>query len=88
MQQNTQDKKVQVEIYGDKYIIKGNTDTDYVLQVADYVDAKMNVIGQRNPHLSIKQVSVLTALNIADELFKLQNDYDKLLQILEEGKEV
>ncbi|MFZ5942484.1 MAG: cell division protein ZapA [Bacillota bacterium] len=86
MQQGAQGKPVQVQIYGDNYYIKGSNDSSYIIKVADYVDKKMNMIGQRNPHLSLKQVAVLASLNIADELYKLQNDYDKLLQILEEGK--
>jgi len=87
LQHDAQKKRVQVDIYGDNYIIKGNANGKYIMQVADYVDKKMNIIGQRNPHLSVKQIAVLAALNIADELNKLQNDYDKLVQILEEGKE-
>lgn len=82
----SQSKPVQVEIYNDTYNIKGNCDEKHILQIADYVDKKMNHIGQRNPHLSLKQIAVLTSINIADELFKLQNDYDKLVQVLEEGK--
>lgn len=87
MVSNTQKKRVQVEIFGDSYIIKGSDEDEHILQVADYVDIKMNMIAQRNPHLSIKQTAVLAALNIADELYKLQEDYDKILQILEEAKE-
>ena len=83
---NSQPRRVQVEIYNDQYTIKGSSDDKHIKQVANYVDKKMNYIGQRNPQLSAKQIAVLTALNIADELFKLQNDYDKLVQVLEEGK--
>lgn len=86
MANDSQPKRVQVEIYNDIYNIKGNCDEKHIRQVANYVDKKMNYIGQRNPHLSIKQIAVLTSINIADELFKLQNDYDKLVQVLEEGK--
>jgi cell division protein ZapA len=82
----SQPKKVQVEIYNNTYNIKGNCDENHIRQVANYVDKKMNFIGQRNPHLSLKEIAVLTSINVADELFKLQNDYDKLVQVLEEGK--
>jgi len=84
LQQNNNKNRIQVEIYGDAYMIKGDADKEYIMQIADYVDKKMNIIGQRNPHLSVKQVAVLASLNIADELYQLQNDYDKLVQILEE----
>lgn len=88
MDNSLQKKRVEVEIYGDKYIVKGDADGNHILQVADYLDIKMNMIAQRSPLLSAKQVAVLAALNIADELYKLQDDYDKMLQILEEVKEV
>lgn len=81
-------KRVEVEIYGKKYIVRGDADDEHILKVADYVDIKMNMIAQRNPHLSGKQLAVLAALNIADELYRLQDDYDKMLQILEEVKKV
>jgi len=87
LQNNSQKKRVQVEIFGDNYIVKGNAEGKYILKLADYVDEKMNVIASKNPHLSTKQIAVLASLNIADELYKLQENYDKLLQILEESKE-
>jgi cell division protein ZapA len=86
MKTNEKKKRVEVEIYGEKYIVKGDAADEHILQVADYVDIKMNMIAQRNPHLSGKQLAVLAALNIADELYRLQDDYDKMLQILEEVK--
>ncbi|NLW24943.1 MAG: cell division protein ZapA [Clostridia bacterium] len=88
LQKDSEKKKVQVEIYGNSYVIKGDTNTGSILKVAEFVNEKMNYIGQRNPHLSSKQVAILTALNLADELLTLQNDYDKLVQILEEGKKI
>lgn len=86
METKGEKKRVEVEICGDKYIIKGDADHKHILQVADYVDIKMNMIAQRSPHLTVKQVAVLAALNIADELYKLQDDYDKMLQVLDEVK--
>lgn len=86
MQRDARKRKVQVDIYGDNYTIKGDTPEEQMKMVAEYVDEKMQFIGQRNPNLSAKQIAVLAALNIADELYKLQNDYDRLLQVFEEGK--
>jgi cell division protein ZapA len=44
------------------------------------------MIEQRNHNLSIVKVAVLTALNLADELNKLQEDYDEMVKMAEEGK--
>ena len=54
--------------------------------LASFVDRRMKMIQQRNPNLSSTKVAVLTALNLADELNKLQDDYDELVKNLEEEK--
>ncbi|SMB95972.1 cell division protein ZapA [Desulfonispora thiosulfatigenes DSM 11270] len=84
MYEGSNKKRVKVEIFGDIYTIKGDTHERQMQLVAEYVDRKMQYVAQRTPSLSLKQVAVLAALNIADELFTFKNDYDKLVQILEE----
>ena len=61
---------IRVEVFGAEYPIKAGEDPDYVTQVAAYVDRKMHEIGDRLPAGSLSKVAVLTALNLADELFK------------------
>ncbi|HHW42113.1 MAG TPA: cell division protein ZapA [Syntrophomonadaceae bacterium] len=78
--------KVTVKIYGEEYTIKGFAGAEYIEGIAAYVDKKMRLIGNKNPHLSVSKVAVLAALNIADELNKLQEDYDSLVKLLEEEK--
>jgi cell division protein ZapA len=77
---------VTVEIFNQEYIVKGNENADYIEMLAAYVDRRMRMIEQRNHSLSIAKVAVLTALNLADELNKLQEDYDELVKVLEEEK--
>ncbi|MHB8172401.1 MAG: cell division protein ZapA [Thermincolia bacterium] len=78
--------KVDVEIFGENYVIKGNEGREHVLMLTNYVDKKMKQISNRNPRLSASKVAVLTALNIADELSKLQEDYDNLVKLIEDEK--
>ncbi|MDD4802371.1 MAG: cell division protein ZapA [Syntrophomonas sp.] len=78
--------KVTVEIYDQEYVVKGNENADYIEMLANYVDRRMKMIGQRNHSLSTTKIAVLTALNLADELNKLQEDYDELVKVLEEEK--
>ena len=78
--------KVDVEIFGENYVIKGNEGREHVLMLTNYVDKKMKQISNRNPRLSASKVAVLTALNIADELSKLQEDYDNLVKMIEDEK--
>ncbi len=78
--------RVSVEIFNQEYIVKGNENAEYIEMLAAYVDRRMRMIDQRNHSLSIGKVAVLTALNLADELNKLQEDYDELVKVLEEEK--
>jgi len=78
--------KVTVEIFNQEYIVKGSENAEYIEMLAAYVDRRMRMIEQRNHSLSIAKVAVLTALNLADELNKLQEDYDELVKVLEEEK--
>ena len=78
--------RVEVRIYGEEYIVKGNTTREHIEKIAQQVDQKMVQIAHRNPHLSQAKVAVLTALNLADELNHLQEDYDNLIKLLEDEK--
>jgi cell division protein ZapA len=80
--------KVTTKIYGEDYVVKGYAKPGYIEGIAAYVDKKMRLIGQKNSHLSTPKVAVLAALNIADELYKLQEDYDSLAKLLEEEKSI
>ena len=75
-------------INGDEYVIKGNAEGQHIEKVAQYVDAKMNQLTQTNRYLTPKKVAVLAAVNIADELFRLQEDYQALIKLLDEDKKV
>ncbi|MBN2543641.1 cell division protein ZapA [bacterium] len=70
-----EDKKViKVIIHGREYPIRSDEDEEYVQKVASYVDSKMKEIADSNrPFPSPVAIAVLAALNIADELLKIDN---------------
>jgi len=78
--------KVTVEIFDEEYVVKGDENPEYIEMLAAYVDRRMRMIQQRNPNLSNAKIAILTSLNLADELNKLQEDYDELVRALEEEK--
>jgi cell division protein ZapA len=78
--------RVTVTIFNEEYVVKGEENPEYMEMLAGFVDRRMKMIQQRNPNLSSTKVAVLTALNLADELNKLQEDYDELVKNLEEEK--
>ncbi len=78
--------RVTVSIFNEEYVVKGEESPEYIEMLASFVDRRMKMIQQRNPNLSGTKVAVLTALNLADELNKLQEDYDELVKNLEEER--
>jgi cell division protein ZapA len=66
---------VTVNINGENYAIKTDDDPVYVNEVARYVDEKMREIASGGKVITTSKVAILTALNIADELFKSRKNH-------------
>jgi cell division protein ZapA len=66
-------KVVQVEVQGQRYPIKTTLEPKYVQELAAYVDRKMGFASEASPSSDTLGLAVLTALNIADELFRMRN---------------
>ena len=61
---------IPVDIGGQRYPIRTSLDAEYVARLAAYVDEKMRAASDSTPTGDPLRVAVLTALNIADELFR------------------
>jgi len=61
---------VPVVIQGQRYPIRSALDPQYVVQLAQYVDEKMNAAAERGTINDTLRLAVLAALNIADEVFR------------------
>ncbi len=70
--------RVDVEIFGKVYTVRGEKDPEYVRRVAEYVDRKMREISQVTDTVSTSRIAILAALNIADEFFSLTEESDQL----------
>lgn len=84
MKNNT---KITVEIFGDTYPVKGDTDPQRVIRTAKFLDERMRKIAKANPHLSPVRIAILAALNITDEYLYLEQDYQQLIEMVKEAKE-
>ncbi len=74
---------IEIEIFGQLFrIAAGDAPEDYIQRLASYVDERMNAIAQTTKSVSFNRMAVLTALNIADDLLKLQDRYDSASQAL------
>lgn len=69
---------VTVKINGTEYPLKGEENAEYLLKLAKYVDRKVKKLIENNSSLSTASASVLTAINVADDMFKLQAACDEL----------
>lgn len=79
--------KTVVRISGREYTMKGYESEEYIHKVAIYVDKKIAEISKNQPGLSTSMIMVLTAINLADEVVKLQEKLSGLEVQLEETKE-
>lgn len=71
---------VTIKVAGVEYNLKGRENSDYLVNVANYVDGKIKEISINNNKLSTSSVAVLSALNIADELFKAEEEVEGLVK--------
>ncbi|MCF7811880.1 cell division protein ZapA [bacterium] len=80
---DNQNRAVRVTIYGQEYPIKGRGDEEYIKKIARFVDDRMLQIEEQTTINSPTRLAILAALNIADELFSLQQDKDQLVSEFE-----
>ena len=72
---NAGDNSVRVEIFDQAYNLRGS-DAEYILKLAEYVDAKMRAVAEQTHTVDTARLAVLAALNIADEYHLLKRKYD------------
>jgi cell division protein ZapA len=65
-------ERVQVEIFGQVYSIKGGNDSALVRELAAFVDEKMKEVEKGTGTVDPLRVAILTALTITDELYRLR----------------
>lgn len=64
---------VSVEIRGQRYPIRSDLDAKYVNGLASYVDQKIRAASESSPSQDTLRLTMIAALNIADELFRCQD---------------
>lgn len=70
--------KVIVKIMDREYTLVSEDSREHMQSVANYVDDKMRETFESNRKLSTSMIGVLTALNIADEFFKVNSEKNEL----------
>jgi len=73
MEGTTSSPTIRVEIYNQTYNIRSDGDTEYIIQLAEFVDSRMREISSGTLTVDSLKVAILAALHIADELHRLKN---------------
>ncbi len=71
---------ITIKINGIDYNLKGEESEEYLNEIASYVDKKLKSLMDNNKKLSVSSASVLTAMNVVDDVFKNES---KLLSLTE-----
>jgi cell division protein ZapA len=86
--------KVRVDIFGEKFSVTGEADTEYIINLAKIVDSKMNEMAKTMKGQNTGKIAILAALNLADELLQVKKDKGdevieektkRLISLLDEG---
>lgn len=72
-----------VSIYGEDYSLIGDLPEEVVQALAYHVDNRIRVLASKNPRVSQNRLAMLTALNIAEELFRLQEEHQQLVETMQ-----
>lgn len=80
-------ESVRVNIFGVEFPIKSDADTEITKQVAEYVNSKMVEIHRSTASRDNMKIAVLSALNIAGELFEFKAKYDENAKKVKELEE-
>jgi len=74
----------EVELLGEAYTIKSETDPQRVMEIAQYLDQKMRDIRAAAPAATLLKVVILTAFYITEELFESRLQLSETMKTMEE----
>ena len=75
-------RKVVVDIFGEQFFLKTDSEEEYVKKLAEIVDLNMRDVARKTRTFSGSRLGVLAALQIADDYFRLKSNYDELLDLM------
>ena len=73
---------VNVKIYDREYALRTSGDAERLLLVCDYLNRKMREVAESSGSVDTLKVAILTALSVTDELFRLQEELQKMDEVI------
>ena len=91
-------KTFEVKILGQRYKVRSDDGEEYIQQLAEYLNEQLSEVQKGTRSVATHNLAILAALNIADNLFKLQDEDKRLkkevkervrriLKLIQSGKE-
>ena len=75
---------MRVYIFDKEYNLRANKNEDYLKGIVGYVERRVREIASSAPQKSKEEISILTCLNIADELHRERDKNKKAKQRIEQ----
>lgn len=79
----TKEQRSTIRILGESFRIRGG-DPNEVAALAQFVDDKLSEIRSRNENLPLRNLLILTSLNIAEDLFRERREHEDLVRSVED----
>lgn len=70
-------KQVEIKVMGQKFTVRSDSTEEYVNEVANFVEEKINEVMRSTKAVASLNVVILAAMNIADEFMKFKQTKDK-----------
>lgn len=83
------DNATSVEIFGSTYIVRGEGESDYLMELARFVDSRMRDVAAQVATVDPLKIAILAALNIADEFSRYRRQRESAAGIwIEKTEEI
>ena len=77
-------KNISVQILNEKYVLYTDASEEDVVNVVNIVNEKLAELSTKKKLYAKDKLAVWAALDLAGELYKLRQDYDKLMNLAKE----
>ena len=68
----------EIQLLGRSFKIRSEQDPEYLSEVAEYIDEKLEWITKGKQSMAAQNALLLTVLNVADELFQARAEHNSL----------
>ncbi|MEW6535749.1 MAG: cell division protein ZapA [Candidatus Auribacterota bacterium] len=75
-----QEEKITIRILDKEYPLEGTISEEQARQLEEYVDEKIRLLQEASPMVPFSRLAILACLNIAQEVFELNNAYKQSLK--------